>query len=407
MLALSTSASSASVSPSLRIGLFGFGCVGQGLWDVLHRTPGLRAEIARICIKDRHKERTLPASAFTFDKDDILNDPTINVVVELINDADAAFDIVSTSLRNGKAVVSANKRMIAEHASALLDLQAETSQPFLYEASVCGSIPILRNLEEYYDNDMLNGIEGIVNGTTNYILTKLTDAHGRIAADYNEVLKDAQRLGFAETDPTLDVQGFDAAFKTVILLTHGFGLVVKPQDVIRRGITSVSPFDVRIAANQGKTIKLLSQSRQLGNDVSSYVLPAFVANDRALAGVRDEYNAVSLQAAFSDAQFMSGKGAGSHPTASAVLSDIAALRYGYRYEYKKLEQKNSSRFNNNIPVRVYARSADDAVLLSVPWTSKDVEYRSNDGHYIIGATTLDALSDSAAFHDASTFIATV
>ena len=254
---------------------------------------------------------------------------------------------------------------------------------------------------------MLNGIEGIVNGTTNYILTKLTDAHGRAAADYDEVLRDAQRLGFAETDPTLDVQGFDAAFKTVILLAHGFGLVVQPSDVIRRGITSVSPFDVRIAANRGQTIKLLSQSRQLGNDVSSYVLPTFVANERGLAGVRDEYNAVSLQAAFSDAQFMSGKGAGSHPTASAVLSDIAALRYGYRYEYKKIEQKNTSRFNNNIPIRIYARSADDAILQSVPWHSKDVEYRSNDGHYIIGATTLDALADSAAFHDASTFIATV
>lgn len=396
-----------STPPQLRIGLFGFGCVGQGLWDVLHRTPGLRAEIARICVKDRSKERSLPASAFTFDKNDILNDPSINVVVELINDADAAFDIVSTSLRNGKAVVSANKRMVAEHASALLDLQSETSQPFLYEAAVCGSIPILRNLEEYYDNDMLNGIEGIVNGTTNYILTKLTDAHGRAAANYDEVLKDAQRLGFAETDPTLDVEGYDAAFKTVILLAHGFGLVVQPSDVVRRGITSVSAFDVRIAANHGQTIKLLSQSRQIDNQVSAFVLPAFVANERALAGVRDEYNAVSLQAAFSDSQFMSGKGAGSHPTASAVLSDIAALRYGYRYEYKKLEQQGLSRFNNNIPVRIYARSADDTILQSIPWTSKDIEYRSSDGHYIIGNTTLDALANSDAFADTLTFIATV
>ncbi|MDZ4744399.1 MAG: homoserine dehydrogenase [bacterium] len=401
-----TEFSKPSPAPSLRIGLFGFGCVGQGLWDVLHRTPGLRAEISKICVKDRSKERTLPASAFTFDKNDILNDPEINVVVELINDADAAFDIVSTSLRNGKAVVSANKRMIAEHAQTLLALQAETAQPFLYEAAVCGSIPIIRNLEEYYDNDMLNGIEGIVNGTTNYILTKLTDAHGRSPASYPEILKDAQRLGFAESDPTLDVQGFDAAFKTVILLVHGFGLVVQPEDVVRRGMTSVTPFDIRIAANQGQTIKLLSRSRQQGDKISAYVLPAFVPNERALAGVRDEYNAVSLQAAFSDAQFMSGKGAGSHPTASAVLSDIAALRYGYRYEYKKIKQKGSTTFSNDIPVRIYARSADDAILQSIAWASKDVEYRSGDGHYIIGTTTLNELLASQAFADNDTFIAT-
>lgn len=389
-------------TPTLNLGLFGFGCVGQGLYDVLHRTPGLQARITRICVKDRSKQRPVIDEAFTFDRDDILNDDDVNVVVELIDDADAAFDIVSTALRRGKAVVTANKKMVATRFHELLALQRETGAPLLYEASCCGSIPIIRNLEEYYDNDLLDGVQGIVNGTTNFILTRVM-ASGD--ARYGEVLAEAQRLGFAESDPTLDVEGYDASFKTLIIAAHAFGVVLEPGDVIRRGITSVTSFDAATARARGATIKLVSNNVLVDNKLTSFVLPRFVAESNTLAKVDDEYNAVLLHGAFSDAQSFIGKGAGGHPTASAVLSDIAALRYNYRYEYKKLEQGRAPQFTTDVPVRVYARSSDDTLLRTIPWSETDVDYRGRSDHYVIGTTTLSALRDSEAFRSDQAFIA--
>src|SRR5579863_1380594 len=163
------------MNKKLRIGLFGFGVVGQGLYDVLHKTKGINAEVVKICVKHHDKPRPIDMGYFTFDKNDILNNESLDIVVELIDNADEAFEIVSAALRSGKAVVSANKKMIAEHLEELYTIQQETGSPLLYEASVCGSIPIIRNLEEYYDNDLLDSLDGICNGTTNYILTKTSE----------------------------------------------------------------------------------------------------------------------------------------------------------------------------------------------------------------------------------------
>ncbi|MBL7849795.1 MAG: homoserine dehydrogenase, partial [Cyclobacteriaceae bacterium] len=159
------------MSKKLTLGLFGFGCVGQGLYRVLRETSGLEAEIRKICIKNPEKSRSLPAGFFTTSADDLLNDPDIDVIVELIDDAEAAWQIVQKAVRHGKHVVTANKRMVANHLDEIRALQRDYDRSVLYEGSVCGSIPILRNLEEYYDNDPISRIEGIVNGSTNYILT--------------------------------------------------------------------------------------------------------------------------------------------------------------------------------------------------------------------------------------------
>src|SRR5689334_3703560 len=228
----------------LKLGLFGFGCVGQGLYHVLHETHGgVQAEIKKICVKNKNKERILPDHFFTFDKQEILNDPEIDVVVELIDDAKAAYAIVKTSLENGKAVVTANKKMLAEHLEEIYNLQQKYNQPVLYEGSVCGSIPIIRNLEEYYDNDLINSIEGIFNGSTNFILTKVFEEK----KSYSEALKTAQELGFAESDPSLDVKGFDPKFKLVIAIAHTFGVFLKPEDVINIGIDKISATDLKYA----------------------------------------------------------------------------------------------------------------------------------------------------------------
>src|SRR5437763_2764763 len=195
-----------SAHKQLTIGLFGFGVVGEGIYHVLNQTPSLNASINKVCIKYPEKKRNADASLFTTDYNEILNDPEINLVVELIDDSEEAYKIVTTALKNKKVVVSANKKLIAEHLSELLHLQREYDTSFLYEAAVCGSIPIIRNLEEYYDNDLLQSICGIVNGSTNYILTKIIDE----GLTYKEALQNAQQLGFAESNPSLDVEGIDA-----------------------------------------------------------------------------------------------------------------------------------------------------------------------------------------------------
>ena len=155
----------------LKIGMFGYGCVGQGLHDVLNSSKGFKANIVKICVKDRTKKRRIPMTNFTFDKDEILNDPSINLVVELIDDPDAAYDIVTTAMKKGKNVVTANKVMVAKHFKELVEMQDKYKVSLLYEASAGASIPIIRNLEEYYDNELLYSLRGILNGTTNYILT--------------------------------------------------------------------------------------------------------------------------------------------------------------------------------------------------------------------------------------------
>src|SRR6185436_12888213 len=166
-------------------------------------------------------------SFFTTSKDEILSDPEIDVVVELIDDSKAAFDIVKEALSKGKAVVTANKKMIAENFQELYELQIKHDRPVLYEGSVCGSIPIIRNLEEYYDNDLISSIEGIFNGSTNFILTEIFD--GR--KSYSDALKKAQELGFAESNPDLDVKAFDPKFKLTIAIAHTFGVFVRPENI--------------------------------------------------------------------------------------------------------------------------------------------------------------------------------
>lgn len=333
---------------NLTVGLFGFGCVGQGLYHVLQETKGVKADIKRICVKTKNKPRPLGGDIFTFRKEDILDDPEIDVVVELIDDAHAAFEIVKTSLQNGKAVVTANKRMVAEHLEELYDLQQRFGKPVLYEGSVCGSIPIIRNLEEYYDNDLISRIDGIFNGSTNYILTKVFEER----KSYEDALKEAQVLGFAESDPRLDVQAFDPRFKLTILIAHTFGVFVKPENIIHLGIDRLSSVDLKYAKDHDLTIKLIAQAFKSGERIYGLVAPQFIESGNPLSSVRNEFNAVSVEGAFAEKQLFVGKGAGSYPTGSAVLSDLSALTYDYQYEYKKRHQENGLSFSNEATAEV-------------------------------------------------------
>ncbi len=373
----------------LRLGLFGFGCVGQGLYHVLDETPGIKAEIKKICVKHKNKPRPLSEDLFTFDAADVLNDPEIDVVVELIDDANAAFEIVRTALQNGKAVVTANKKMLAEHLEEIYDLQHQYGKPVLYEGSVCGSIPIIRNLEEYYDNDLLTGIEGIFNGSTNYILTKVFEER----TSYADALKTAQQLGFAESDPSLDVKGFDPKFKLVIAIAHTFGVFVKPEEIINIGIDRISDIDLKFARDNCYAIRLIARAFKVNNQVFGFVAPQFIESTHPLYAVRNEYNAVQVQSAFAEQQLFVGKGAGSYPTGSAVLSDISALTYDYRYEYKKLHQIHDLKFSNRLTVEAFV-SFDQGTNISISdFEQFESGYASHGRHYMVGKVSLEKLSE--------------
>ena len=388
------------MSKKLTIGLFGFGVVGQGLHDII-RTKNLNIEIKKIAIKNPEKQRTLPADLFTTNREDILNDPEINTVVELINDTEAAYEIVSRALSTGRNVVSASKKMLALHLQELIDLQHQHGTSLLYEGAVCGSIPIIRNLEEYYDNELLHSISGIFNGSSNYILSK-----GNLEnLDYDSALKQAQDLGFAETDPTSDVGGDDAKYKLVIAAAHAYGLVVQPKEVMNIGIQNLSAHDMQYAREKNLKIKLVPVAKELDDQhVTLFVLPKFVNETEFLYNVEYEYNGVTVQAAFADQQFFFGKGAGGHPTGSAVLSDIAALRYDYGYEYKKAHAQRGLAFTNNIELTVYLRYEDEQLVKDLNFIHIHERYYSDKFKFVCGKINLQNLiaqqqriSESKAF----------
>ena len=372
----------------LQIGLFGFGVVGEGLYKILQQTPSLNANISRVCIKNPYKKRNAPEELFTIDRDELLDDPNINVIVEVIDDSVAAFEIVSRALKNGKAVVSASKKMIAENLPEILQLQQDTGLPFLCEAAACASIPVIRNLEEYYDNDLLHSIKAIVNGSTNFILTKMFEEK----LDFQQALLLAQQLGFAESNPALDVEGFDAVNKWSILLTHAYGIVEHPKNIVFNGIQNIQGSDAVVAREKHYEIKLVGQAKKLLNGkVAAFVLPQFIRQDDHLAFVKNEYNGVVIESGFSDKQFFYGKGAGSFPTASAVLSDISALRYQYRYEYKKLYYHKPNELTQDFYVKIYL-SFDDLKYIPKEKFEWIEEWHSDaDRKYLIGVIAFNEL----------------
>lgn len=332
------------------IGLIGFGVVGEGVYHVINSTPGLKVNIKKIGIRHADKIRNAPKELFTTGVNSILYDEDIDTIVELIDDAEKAYEMVKLAIQNGKNVVTANKKMLAAHLPELINLQRKFQVSLLYEAAVCGSIPILRNLEEYYNNDLLQSIRGVVNGSTNFILTQMVQQQ----ISYEHALKQAQESGFAESDPALDVEGFDAQNKLTLLLKHTFGASIAPETIFRKGITSLNAADLQYAREKDFKVKLIAKAFYLElGEIAAYVMPQFVTPDDQLYAVNNEYNAILIGSLLADEQFLYGKGAGRYPTASAVLSDISALNYQYRYEYKKSDQNVKIILSQSAMINVY------------------------------------------------------
>ena len=366
------------------IGLFGFGSVGRGLYDVLGAVDGKDIVIKRICVRDITKDRGVEAN-FTNNADDIFNDPEINMIVELIDDAEAAYGIVRRSLEAHLPVVSGNKKMLAYHLPELIELGKKTATPFLYDASACGSIPVIRNLEEYYDNDLLVSVKGILNGSSNFVLSKIFNEN----MSYDAALRLAQELGFAESDPSLDFDGWDSLFKLVILTIHAFGLYVEPEKIFRYGISTMNDADIRFAAEKQRRIKLVGhvEKREDGG-VYLWVVPQLISHDKYIYSVEDEFNGVVIKGRYYYKQFMFGRGAGGHPTGAAVLSDITACKYDYSYEYKRMNSASPVHHTNDVVYRIYYRyrTEEDATLIR--FTKIRERYTSPEWSYIVGDVNL-------------------
>lgn len=383
------SASACTSSPATRIGLFGFGTVGQGIARVLSQARNAHAELARICVRNIKKPRDIitPPGMLTDNAEEVLDDPTINLVVEVVDDPEASYKIVRGALERGIPAVSGNKAMLARHLPELIELQKKTGVALLYDASSCGSIPVIRNLEEYYDNDLLLEVKGILNGSSNYILSRVFD-HGDT---YAQALRQAQELGFAESDPSFDIEGFDSLFKLVIITVHALGAYVNPDDVFTYGISTISDTDIRYASEKGMKIKLVAQVVKISDEqFTMFVMPEFVAPPKYIYSVDDEYNGVVIRGECYDRQFMFGKGAGSLPTASSILSDITARSRNYRYEYRKMAYHDRPEYTTDVMLKVYLRYSTTDIS-PLPFNDVHEQYTSAAYKYIIGDILLSDL----------------
>ncbi len=315
---------------TLKVGMLGAGVVGSQIARLLIANKsdlasraGANLELVSIAVKDTKLKRDgISAALLTNDAKSIVNDPQIDLVIEVIGGIDPAKELILTALKNGKSVVTANKALLAKHGAELYAAADKANVDLYYEAAVAGAIPILRPLRESLVGDHVIRVMGIVNGTTNYILTKM-DENGAAFAD---ALKEAQALGFAESDPSADIEGFDAAAKAAILAGLAFHSRVTDNDVYREGISKITAADVKVAKAMEMVIKLLAIAELTPEGaVSVRVHPALISRNHPLASVRDSFNAVFVEAESAGQMMFYGKGAGGEPTASAILGDLVAV----------------------------------------------------------------------------------
>jgi homoserine dehydrogenase len=315
----------------LNIGLFGFGCVAQGFYQGLQNNPDIPVSIKKICVRDLSKKRSIDGSLFTADPSAILDDGSIDIVIELISDSDAAFRYISEALKRGKRVISANKKAIAENLPQLVELQQKNGGTLLYEAAVGGAIPILNSLDLFFNGQEIRQIRGILNGTCNFILTKMK----REGISFEKALTQAQAAGFAEENPYLDISGYDALYKSIILSYHAFGTWCAPADIAIRGIDGLSSSETLQGRKENQKIKLISSIVREKKNVAIEVKPTILTEEDNLYGIDFEKNAVEIESSFSGRHIFQGNGAGSYPTGSAVLNDLKLLLDGFEYKYKK------------------------------------------------------------------------
>jgi homoserine dehydrogenase len=312
---------------TVRVGLLGCGHVGSALVrlinehaDVIEGRAGVRIEVARVAVRNLARERDVPVphSRFTHDTESVVTDPAVDVVVEVIGGIEPARSLITEALKAGKPVVTANKELLANVGKELFETAEGSGVDLLFEASVAGGIPLIRPLRESLAGDRIRRVIGIVNGTTNYILTRMTEE----GSSFHDALAEAQTLGYAERDPTADIEGYDAAAKATIIASIAFGARVVAGDVYREGIAEISDHDITSAHDLGYVVKLLAVAEEVDGDLAVRVHPSMIPVHHPLASVRESFNALFIEADAVGELMLYGRGAGGSPTASAVLGDL-------------------------------------------------------------------------------------
>lgn len=353
----------------IKIGLLGLGTVGTGVYklirmrsDVMERTIGAQLEIKKILVHNKNKKREgVDESLLTDNWKDILEDEEIQIVIEVIGGIEPAKTMILEALKAGKNVVSANKDLIAEEGRELLDTAQEYGKDFLFEAAVAGGIPIIRPLKQCLAGNEITDVLGIVNGTTNYILTKMFEE----GMEFEDALRQAQKLGYAEADPTADVEGLDAGRKVAIMASIAFHSRVVFSDVYTEGITKITAADIAYAKEFDSVIKLLGVARNTESGIEVGVYPVMLPKDHPLASVRESFNAVFIHGdAVDDAMFY-GRGAGEMPTASAVVGDVVDVARDLAYDctgrisctcYRQIPVKDLGEIENKFFLRMQVKN---------------------------------------------------
>lgn len=317
------------MSQSIGIGLAGFGTVGAGVYknlaangDLLAQRLGARFAVRRIAVRDLQKPREVqaPAELFTDRTDDLINDPEIRVVIELMGGIDVPLAFVKKSIAAGKIVITGNKALLAEHGQEIFHLAREKRVPVFYEAAVAGGIPIIKVVRESFVGNRFECIHGILNGTSNYILSRMTDT----GMDFAPALVEAQQLGYAEADPALDINGWDAAHKAIILASLAYGFWLDPEKIFVSGIEGVTAADIRFAGELGYRIKLLATIKaDAAKAIEVRVCPTLIPKHHVLASVNGVFNAIAVRGDIVGETLFYGRGAGQDPTSSSVLGDLA------------------------------------------------------------------------------------
>lgn len=340
---------------SINVGIIGCGVVGSGVVDLFNKNKDSDIKLKTIAVKDAKKQRKLQLANLTADANEILNDPEIDIVVELIGGYEPAKDYIIEAIKKGKHVVTANKAVISEHGLEIFEEANKNNVNIGFEGAVAGGIPIINPLLEQLSLGKISSIMGILNGTTNFILTRMSEG-----MDYDTALKIAQEKGFAESDPSFDVKGTDAAQKIAILASLAFGRWLKPSEVYCEGIAEITPIDVEYAKELGYVIKLLAIARITKQDeIDVRVHPAMIDKNHKLASINEEFNAIYIQGSPFDEYFNVGKGAGQGPTAFSVYYDIVRIAEMIKSKTVRHIQTNKNKINiawqNNIPTEGYLR----------------------------------------------------
>lgn len=347
---------------TVKLGLLGMGTVASGLVNILEINDekitdslGKKVVISKVLVKNKNKCRNINLSqeVYTEDADEVINDENAQIIVELMGGINPAYEYIKSALNNKKHVVTANKALIATHGEELVALAEENGVKLMYEASVAGGIPIINSIKDNLVANEFDEIAGIINGTTNYILSQMTEK----GLEFDQAVKEAQDLGFAEADPSSDVDGDDAAFKLSILSTIAFGQKINVNDIPKEGITKISKEDINYAKELGYVIKLVASAIKRNDELELRVHPALISANHPLALVKNEFNAVLLKGNAVGELMFYGRGAGSLPTGSAVLGDIIAVAKNMnsnnykKSSAKKVKYKISNRAYNQYYIR--------------------------------------------------------